>query len=632
MKKYYPTLIRVLFCTLLFVCARCASAQYQYARYVSTGPNSGGYYEYVPAGYNSYQNTKKYPLIVFLHGAGQFGNGDSAQLPRVLATAIPHLIAEHQWPDSFKVNGSTFQFIVISPQFSVWPSDDDVNGVVQYAMTHYRVDTGRVYLTGLSMGGLATWSYASYPQWAGLLAAIVPTSADSNFPGLAGAKVMAENNLPIFATHNRYDNYLPLSGDIYNINLVNDSVNPPIKPTAQLRIFEAYGHDSWDSTYNPKTIMYQGLNIYQWMLLYTRDPGGSPPPPPTAPVIHSFTPTSGGLGVTVMISGKNFTGTSSVSFGGDAASTFTVRSDSVIVAIVNNGASGPVKVANSFGAGSLAEFTFLGPPVITSFTPESGSQGITVTIRGTGFSSANSVSFGGTAANAFTIASDTVITAIVGTGASGSVRVTTSYGNATLAGFSFDQPPPPVPGGFITFTAVPVGSLNPEVQLSWSDSSELDNRFFIVQRSTDSIQFSTIDTVTAVPGMTPGSSYSYIDPNAIEGPDYYRIFQVHVDGTASVSPIRKVVIGQGGGPDAPGLSLSPNPATSSVFITIGGSTSETLEIRLIDLKGNILRTWLFQKTANNWIQAVDIGDLLPGTYFIQAFSKNWNSAKAFMKK
>src|SRR5580700_3221289 len=112
MKKYYPTLIRVLFCTLLFVCARCASAQYQYARYVSTGPNSGGYYEYVPAGYNSYQNTKKYPLIVFLHGAGQFGNGDSAQLPRVLATAIPHLIAEHQWPDSFKVNGSTFQFIV----------------------------------------------------------------------------------------------------------------------------------------------------------------------------------------------------------------------------------------------------------------------------------------------------------------------------------------------------------------------------------------------------------------------------------------------------------------------------------------------------------------------------------------
>jgi dienelactone hydrolase len=547
--------IRVLFCLSLSICARLASAQYQYARYVSTSANSGGYYEYEPAGYNAYQNTKKYPLIVFLHGAGQFGNGDAAELPRVLATAIPHLIAEHQWPDSFKVNGTNFQFIVISPQFAAWPSDDDVNAIVQYAMTHYRVDTGRVYLTGLSMGGLATWSYASYSQWAGMLAAIVPIAADTNFHELAGARAMAQNNLPIFATHNLRDNYLPCSGDVYNINLVNDSVNPPIRPTAQLKIFNASGHDAWDSTYNPKTLLYQGLNIYQWMLLYSRDPGGNPPPPPPPPgmAITAFSPTNGGLGLTVMITGSGFTGASAVSFGGVAASAYTVKSDSVIVAIVGNGANG-------------------------------------------------------------------------------SVSVTTPKGTASLAGFIFDQVLPPVPGGFISFTAVPVGSKTSEVQLSWSDSSEQNNVYFFVQRSTDSVEFSTIDTVDAIPGMVPGNTYTDIDQQAPAGSDYYRIVQMHVDGTASVSPVRKVLIGQGGGQEAQGLSLSPNPATSSLYITIGGSVAESLEIRLIDLTGHTMRTWLFQKTANSWTQMVDIGDLVPGTYFIQAFGKNWNSTQAFFKR
>src|SRR5579863_9623480 len=286
MKKYYPPLVRVLFCMFLSICARQTSGQIQTERFISTGPNSGGFYEYLPREY-SLDSTKTFPLIVFIHGLGQLGNGTS-QLPLLLQTPIPGLIAKGGFPDSFVVNGKAYEFIVISPQFAYWPGGDDINDVIQYSMAHYRVDTGRIYLTGLSMGGEVTWGYASVSQYAGLLAAIVPIASDTSV-NLAGAETMAANHLPIFATHNKDDNYLPCSADIYNISLLNDSIQPPITPKAQFYMFYNSGHDAWDSTYNPNSKLYEGMNIYQWMLLYTRDTG-EPPPPPPPPSITSFTP------------------------------------------------------------------------------------------------------------------------------------------------------------------------------------------------------------------------------------------------------------------------------------------------------------------------------------------------------
>jgi hypothetical protein len=57
-----------------------------------------------------------------------------------------------------------------------------------------------------------------------------------------------------------------------------------------------------------------------------------------------------------------------------------------------------------------------------------------------------------------------------------------------------------------------------------------------------------------------------------------------------------------------------------------------VEFRVIDLSGNVLKEWLFQKNTNNWVQQVDIGDLVAGTYFIQAFGKDWHSARMFIKR
>jgi hypothetical protein len=79
-------------------------------------------------------------------------------------------------------------------------------------------------------------------------------------------------------------------------------------------------------------------------------------------------------------------------------------------------------------------------PTIASFSPTSAPPGTTVTITGTNLTGATSVTFGGTAAASYSVVSGTSITAVVGTGSTGSVSVITAGGSATLAGFTVSQP------------------------------------------------------------------------------------------------------------------------------------------------------------------------------------------------
>lgn len=165
------------------------------------------------------------------------------------------------------------------------------------------------------------------------------------------------------------------------------------------------------------------------------------------PVISSFAPTSETTGNTVTITGNNFTGATAVSFGGSPAASFTVINDNTITAVVGVGASGSVKVVTPVSSETLAGFTFIPPltaPTISSFTPTSGATGATITITGTNFSTATAVNFGGDAAASFTIVNSTTITAVVASGATGSVAVTNPDGFATLAGFTYIPPAPTI--------------------------------------------------------------------------------------------------------------------------------------------------------------------------------------------
>lgn len=157
------------------------------------------------------------------------------------------------------------------------------------------------------------------------------------------------------------------------------------------------------------------------------------------PIINDFTPKSSAPNGQVVISGVNFEGVSSVSFGGVPASDFTVYPDyKSIVATVGAGAYGSVTVVNPAGSFSLPGFTFMNP-VITSFTPTTAGTDTVVTIKGYFLSGATAVSFGGVPAASFTVVDSVTITAVVGSGASGNVSITTPAGTATFSGFTFNK-------------------------------------------------------------------------------------------------------------------------------------------------------------------------------------------------
>jgi uncharacterized surface protein with fasciclin (FAS1) repeats len=163
------------------------------------------------------------------------------------------------------------------------------------------------------------------------------------------------------------------------------------------------------------------------------------------PIISSFSPASGTTGTTVTITGTNFTGALSVKFGDVLASSFNLVNATTITAIVGTGATGNVTVTTSSGTATKGTFTYNTPPAnaptITSFTPSSGTTGASVTITGTNLTGATAVKFGNVNATSFSVVNTTTITAVVGSGATGDVAVTTPAGTATKAGFTFNTPP-----------------------------------------------------------------------------------------------------------------------------------------------------------------------------------------------
>ena len=106
-----------------------------------------------------------------------------------------------------------------------------------------------------------------------------------------------------------------------------------------------------------------------------------------SPIVNSIIPAVGSTGSTVTISGANFIGATSITFGGVAAASFVVNSNSSITAILGNGGSGNVVITTSNGTATIPNFLFTNIPLIASFSPSTGNIGSVVTINGYNFSS-----------------------------------------------------------------------------------------------------------------------------------------------------------------------------------------------------------------------------------------------------
>jgi len=196
------------------------------------------YLLFLPQDYGKEQG-KKWPLMIFLHGAGERGS----DVNKVKTHGPPKVVEQKK----------DFPFILVSPQCPEgqgW-EPEEVIALLDEIQGKYKVDPDRVYLTGLSMGGFGTWETATqHPE---RFAAIAPICG-------GGRPFMARRlkSLPTWVFHGEKDNVVPIKRSEEMVEAVK-AAGGDVQFT---RYLEA-GHDSWTESYNnPK--------LYEWFLSHTR--------------------------------------------------------------------------------------------------------------------------------------------------------------------------------------------------------------------------------------------------------------------------------------------------------------------------------------------------------------------------
>lgn len=175
--------------------------------------------------------------------------------------ACRDLSIKKAFPPSFELDGQHFSFVVISPQFKKRPKNDEVQSVLNYMVKKYRIDTSRIYVTGLSLGGGVTWEFAS--QFGSSVAAIAPICGGSR-PDPKRAQKIASFDVPVWAFHNSDDAIVPVSFSRDYVTKIN-SFGPEVP--AKITAWPTGGHDSWTKAYDP-SYKEKGKNVYEWMLQF----------------------------------------------------------------------------------------------------------------------------------------------------------------------------------------------------------------------------------------------------------------------------------------------------------------------------------------------------------------------------
>jgi poly(3-hydroxybutyrate) depolymerase len=219
-----------------------------------------GFWEYLPAGYAARND---WPLLVCLHGIGEDGNGTSTDLPKLLGNGVPPLIKANAWPVAASTAGDAF--VVLAPQNARGGCHvpTDVDAFLQWAAANYHVDRSRIYLTGLSCGGIGTWEYLRTVGSNALPAAVVPICGDGTAAWNERGCLLGL--MPIWAFHGDADGTIPVSGSIIPLTGIQ-GCQSPAAVDARLTIYPGVGHDSWTQTYN----LSSGNDIYAWLLTHRR--------------------------------------------------------------------------------------------------------------------------------------------------------------------------------------------------------------------------------------------------------------------------------------------------------------------------------------------------------------------------
>ena len=200
-------------------------------RTLALGDTEHRYVVYVPRDYDA---SKKWPVILFLHGAGERGSEGLSQSDVGIGRAIRFM------PDRYPA-------VVVMPQ--CLPNQRWSDGMLDMAvkaldktLMEFSTDVNRLYLTGLSMGGYGSFLLAS--QGPGRFAAVVPICGGGN-PAEMGPKL---KDIPMWVFHGDADTAVPVQRSRDMVEAIKNAGSTKVKYTE----YPGVPHNSWDKAYSEK--------------------------------------------------------------------------------------------------------------------------------------------------------------------------------------------------------------------------------------------------------------------------------------------------------------------------------------------------------------------------------------------
>lgn len=197
------------------------------------------YLLYLPKEYS--MNDKDFPLVIYLGGGSQNG----CDLNMLKTYGVPFYIEQ----------GHEYDFIVASPQCpenKYWTTENWFDSLYADLISNYRIDTTRIYVTGISNGGFGTWQVAmDYPD---RFAAIAPLCGGVNDGDTSKIKNLKE--LPIWTFHGADDNMIPI---VETERIVNE--------------LDEYGHIKFTRLQNGGhgiQYLYEDNTIFDWLLRHSK--------------------------------------------------------------------------------------------------------------------------------------------------------------------------------------------------------------------------------------------------------------------------------------------------------------------------------------------------------------------------
>ncbi|HYC28289.1 MAG TPA: T9SS type A sorting domain-containing protein, partial [Chitinophagaceae bacterium] len=183
----------------------------------------------------------------------------------------------------------------------------------------------------------------------------------------------------------------------------------------------------------------------------------------------------------------------------------------------------------------------------------------------------------------------------------------------------------------VNLTAFDVSLINKKIAVSWSTSVEKNASHFVVQRSTDGVDFTDAGIIFTEGNYTNSRSYSFKDPISTNGKGvlYYRLKTVDMDGQYELSPIRLVKLGESDGRLE--LQAYPNPVVNELRITIPEAwQNRQVVYELYTGDGQLLKRFLNKSATQTEI--IGMQQYQPGIYVVKALNDKEMASQRIIKR